>query len=97
MLKTVAIVLMVLVGIGFAAYVTRLSCQLSPAQVGSPAPTRLEYLLFTGTGLGLAGALLAFLRRREVMSTAEIAVYLVMVVIGVASAVSRRMIFGRWR
>jgi hypothetical protein len=97
MLKTVGVLLILVVGIGFAAYATRLSSQRSPAQVGAPAPARLEYVLFAGTGVGVAGVLLAFLRRREVMSTAEIAVYVLMVFVGVASAVARRLIFGRWR
>ena len=97
MLKTASILLIVAVGMGFAAYAARLSSKRSPPQLGSAAPTRLEYLLWAGTGVGVAGGLLAFLRRREVMSTAEIASYILMVVFGVASAVARRMIFGRWR
>lgn len=97
MLKTVGVLLILVVGMGIAAYAATLSAKRSPAQFGSPAPTRLEYLLWAGTGVGVTGGLLAFLRRRDVMSTAEIAVYVLMVVVGVASAVARRIIFGRWR
>lgn len=97
MLKTVGVLLILVVGIGFAAYATMLSSQRSPAHWDGPAPARLEYLLFAGTGVGVAGALLAFLRRRDAMSTAEIAIYVLMVVVGVASAVARRIIFGRWK
>lgn len=97
MLKTASILLIVAVCMGLAVYAATLSSQRSPAQLGVPAPTRLEHLLWLGTGVGVAGGLMAFLRRREVMTTAEIAVYVLMVVFGVVSAVARRIIFGRWR
>lgn len=97
MLKTGSMLLIVAVGIGLAVYAARVTSQRSPAQLGSPAPTRLEYLLWAGTAVGIAGALLAFLRRREVLSTVEIAVYSLMGFVGLASAIARRMIFGRWR
>lgn len=63
----------------------------------TPEPTRLEWLLFVGTAVGIFGGFLWFSRRYAFTGPVEIAVYVLMILVGAASIIARLLIFRRWR